>query len=196
MNAAHVTSTAALDDLLGELAASAASPAQDPAVREQFEQLLATRPAALLRSGGPVHLTASCHIVDAPGEHVVLLWHRKGRFWVQPGGHLEPGEDSFEQAARREAEEETGLAGLTRVSAGPAMLHQHALADGFGACRAHWDVQYLLRAPGPAAEVPLRGSEESGEVVWAPLATLPEGTVADIPITLRRLAPLLAPARR
>lgn len=184
-----------LDGLLDELAASAASPAHDVAVREQFLQLLATRPAALLRSGGPVHLTASCHIVDAPGEHVVLLWHRKGRFWVQPGGHLEAGETSFEQAARREAAEETGLTRLQRIGPGPAMLHQHALSGGFGACRAHWDVQYLLRAPLPAAHVPLRCSDESGEVVWAPLAALPEGTVADIPVTLRRLAPLLAPAR-
>src|SRR5699024_11735419 len=50
----------------------------------------------------------------------ILMWHRKGQFWVQPGGHLEEGEASFEQAARREVTEEIGLEGLERVGAGPA----------------------------------------------------------------------------
>lgn len=27
-------------------------------------------------------------------EHVLLCYHRKGQFWVQPGGHLEAAEET------------------------------------------------------------------------------------------------------
>lgn len=136
------------------------------------------------------------------------MWHRKGRFWVQPGGHLEPGESDLEQAARREVAEEIGLAGLERVGPGPAMLHRHGLDAAFGACREHWDVQYLLRAPAAASELPLTVSEESEEVRWVPWPqaedghddqgdperpghSLPEGTVPDLAATLAALRPYL-----
>lgn len=176
--------TAPPEPVLPEPALAQLRAARDGACGEQiareFEELLRQNPRALYRDGGPVHLTASAIVMDAPGEHVALVWHRKGRFWVQPGGHLEDGETSFEVASRREVEEETGLVGLERVGDGPAVLHQHALSMAFGSCRAHWDVQYLLRAPLPAAQVPLRPSAESPEVIWAPWDALPEGTVEDL----------------
>ena len=67
----------------------------------------------------------------------------------------------------------------------------------------HWDVQYLLRAPAPAAELPLTVSEESVEVRWVPwplrgsgperdTSALPEGTVPDLAATLDALAGHLA----
>ena len=99
---------------------------------------------------------------------------------------------SFEAATRREVAEETGLTDLERVGDGPAVLHQHDLSAAFGSCRAHWDVQYLLRAPLPAAQVPLRPSEESPEVTWAPWDALPEGTVEDLPGNLALLGDWMA----
>lgn len=39
---------------------------------------------------------------------MLLLKHRKLGFWVQPGGHIEPGETP-DEAAIRETKEETGL---------------------------------------------------------------------------------------
>ena len=174
-----------------------------PAVAHEFRELLAGAPQLMLRDGGPRHLTASAIVVDRPGDHVALVWHRKGCFWVQPGGHLEEGETSFEQAARREVAEEIGIDGLQRIGDGPAMLHRHALDAAFGACSEHWDVQYLLRAPTPAAELPLTVSEESPEVRWVPwplrgpgpereTTALPEGTVPDLAGTLEELALYLA----
>ncbi|HJB08990.1 MAG TPA: NUDIX domain-containing protein [Candidatus Brachybacterium merdavium] len=181
---------------LAELSA-AVSPA-----RQDYLELLRSSPRALHREGGPRHLTASAVVIDAPAEHVALMWHRKGQFWVQPGGHLEEGEASFEQAARREVTEEIGLEGLERVGAGPAVLHRHTLDAAFGRCEEHWDVQYLLRAPAPAAQLPLTASAESPEVLWVPWplidggprrssAALPEGTVADMPGKLEELADYL-----
>ena len=181
---------------LAELSA-AVSPA-----RQDYLELLRSSPRALHREGGPRHLTASAVVIDAPAEHVALMWHRKGQFWVQPGGHLEEGEASFEQAARREVTEEIGLEGLERVGAGPAVLHRHTLDAAFGRCEEHWDVQYLLRAPAPTAQLPLTASAESPEVLWVPWplidggprrssAALPEGTVADMPGKLEELADYL-----
>jgi len=175
---------------LAELSAGR-SPAIDESLRDRFAALLGSTPEAMHRAGGPVHLTASAFVVDAPGEHVALVWHHKGGFWVQPGGHIDPDETSFEQAARREVSEETGLEGLERLGPGPAMLHRHDLSAAFGACEEHWDVQYLLRAPAAAEDVPLRPSAESPRVIWSRWDALPEGTVADIPRTLRTLRPVV-----
>lgn len=190
------------DAALTELEAASAA-ASGPETAADYRGLLLRSPGVLYRAGGPRHLTASAVVIDAPAEHIALVWHRKGRFWVQPGGHLEQGETSFERAARREVAEEIGLTSLERVGPGPAVLHRHQLDAAFGTCSEHWDVQYLLRAGGPASTLPLRISEESPEVRWVPWPrrgegverstdALPEGTVADMPGKLDALAPYLA----
>lgn len=195
--AAEPSSPATAELVLAEGAASG------PELAREYQALLRREPGALYREGGPRHLTASAVVIDAPGDHVALVWHRKGRFWVQPGGHLEPGETSLELAARREVAEEIGLTGLDTVGDGPAMLHRHGLDAAFGACHEHWDVQYLLRASAPAAELPLTASEESPEVRWVPwprsgpgpqreTSALPTGTVPDLATTLDALALYLA----
>jgi 8-oxo-dGTP pyrophosphatase MutT (NUDIX family) len=47
------------------------------------------------------------------GERVLMIEHRRLRTWLPIGGELEPGETPLE-AARRELQEETGLAGPFR----------------------------------------------------------------------------------
>jgi 8-oxo-dGTP pyrophosphatase MutT (NUDIX family) len=187
---------------LAELRRASGAAAGRAAVAD-YLALLGGNHRALYRDSGPLHLTASAVVIDAPGDHVALVWHRKGSFWVQPGGHLEEGEASFEQAARREVSEEIGLDDLERIGPGPAALNQHGLDAAFGACSEHWDVQFLLRAPAPAAEIPLTTSDESPEVRWVPWPkrgsgpehsseALPEGTVPDLSATLDALGPYLA----
>ncbi len=180
--------------------------AHSPGIAEEDRRAyldLLERDANALHRGGPVHLTASAIVVDAPIEHVALLWHAKGRFWVQPGGHIEPGEENLEESARREVAEELGLTDLLRYGNGPAVLHRHRLDSAFGTCREHWDVQFLLRTRRPAAQEPLMTSAESPRALWVPWplmgrdperssAHLPEGTVPDLPGTLEVLARVVA----
>ena len=64
---------------------------------------------------GPTHVTASGIVVGRRGT--VLHRHKRLGIWMQPGGHIDPGETPGE-AARREATEELGLA-VEHPAAGP-----------------------------------------------------------------------------
>ena len=52
------------------------------------------------------HLTVTGFVVH--GDKTLLLWHRRLRAWMPPGGHVEPDEDP-QEALLREIREETGL---------------------------------------------------------------------------------------
>src|SRR5260221_14578866 len=71
------------------------------------------------RLSDPTHLTASAVVVGPEG--VLLHRHKRLRKWLQPGGHIDPGEAPW-QAALREVAEETGLVG-TPVGEPGALLH-------------------------------------------------------------------------
>jgi 8-oxo-dGTP pyrophosphatase MutT (NUDIX family) len=181
MSRAHVQ-----HDLLDWVRAALGSwPAHDlgqARLREEYLRHLDAHPDALWRTGPPAHLTASAIVLDPGQTQVLLTLHRKGGFWVQCGGHLEPGDSTLSAAALREASEESGLDGLTVV--GPADLHRHQLSAAFGPCREHLDAAYLLHAP--YAAVP-DVSAESLDVAWWPVDALPEAVVPDLPARLARL---------
>jgi 8-oxo-dGTP pyrophosphatase MutT (NUDIX family) len=105
----------------------------------------------------PTHVTASAIVVGRRG--VVLHRHRRLHRWMQPGGHIDPGEKP-EEAALRESVEETGLV-LAHPSAGAEILHVdvHPAAAG----HVHLDVRYLLWA---ADADPAPPPGESQEVAW------------------------------
>jgi 8-oxo-dGTP pyrophosphatase MutT (NUDIX family) len=106
----------------------------------------------------PGHFTASAFVVDAAQERLLLIRHRKLGRWLQPGGHVEAEDLDLEQAARREASEETGLRELQLVSRGIFDVDIHEI-PAFGESRQHlhFDVRFLFRAGSdelhPSAEV-------------------------------------------
>ena len=65
-----------------------------------------------LRTTFPGHLTTSAVILSPDHSRTLLIDHVTIGRWLQPGGHYEPAE-YFHLSARREAEEETGVAGLS-----------------------------------------------------------------------------------
>ena len=109
------------------------------------------------RKATPVHITGSAVLVGPRGT--VLHMHKRLHRWLQPGGHLDPGEPPSD-AALRESQEETGLA-LTHPVGGPRLIHLdvHDAADG----HTHLDLRYLLIAPD---QDPVPPAGESSEARW------------------------------
>jgi 8-oxo-dGTP pyrophosphatase MutT (NUDIX family) len=99
------------------------------------------------REQWPAHFTASAVVVNAAGDRVCLVFHKKLERWLQPGGHMEAGEATAE-AALREAREETNL-GVELHPRWPAVLDLdvHVIpARGASPEHEHLDVRYLLLA--------------------------------------------------
>jgi 8-oxo-dGTP pyrophosphatase MutT (NUDIX family) len=163
-------------------------PAPDPgqdALRQQYLEHLRRHADGVAKAGPPVHLTASCLVLSADGEHAMLTHHRRAGRWFQFGGHLEATDSCLWAAARREAREESGVADLDPLPR-PVHLDRHELVGDFGPCREHLDVRYAALAPAGARP---QVSGESLDVRWWPVDELPEATRAE-------LTPLVSLAHR
>lgn len=116
----------------------AATSPREVAAQERFLAELARLPEPCDEHADPVHVTASGIVVGRRGT-VLHLHKRLGR-WMQPGGHIDPGE-SPPTAARREATEELGLV-VEHPSDGPRLIHLDVHEAALG--HTHLDLRYLL----------------------------------------------------
>ena len=114
-----------------------ASP-REVAARERFLSELRRLADPCDEHAGPTHVTASGIVVGRRGT--VLHRHKRLGIWMQPGGHIDPGETPGE-AARREATEELGLA-VEHPGAGPSLIHVDVHEAALG--HTHLDLRYLL----------------------------------------------------
>ena len=115
----------------------------------------------------PVHVTASSFVVGERG--MVLHKHRRLGIWLQPGGHIDPGETPWD-ASVRETVEETGLDVrlLDRPADGgpppPAHVDVHPGPRG----HTHLDLRYLV---GGTEADPSPPEGESPDVAWFDFGT-------------------------
>jgi len=114
----------------------------------------------------PGHFTASAFVLSPDESELLLILHAKLGMWLQPGGHVEPGDADLAEAARREVAEEVALEGLTLLSDGPLDLDIHRIpARSVEPEHEHFDVRFLFRA----AHRAFREGEEIRGARWVPL---------------------------
>ena len=129
-------------------------------------------------------------MLDAARRRVLLTLHPLAGRWFQLGGHVESGDGTMAAAALREATEESGIAGLdlhptlsgwtgTRYGAG---TRTRALG-----LSSHLDFEYVAIAPAGAEHL---RSDESLDLAWFGLDTLPEGADDVVRGLIRRVREL------
>ncbi len=133
---------------------------REVAAKQRFLTELARLPEPCDEHADTTHVTASGIVVGRRGT--VLHLHRRLGIWMQPGGHVDPGETT-QAAALREAFEELGLTVAHPVD-GPRLIHLdvHEAAQG----HVHLDLRYLLLGEDADPHPPPGESPEARWYSW------------------------------
>lgn len=151
-----------------------------------LEQMTYSAGKCRLRSHYPAHLTGSLVLVSPDGLQILMTHHRKLGKWLQLGGHLNAGELP-EQAALREAEEESGFKRSHMRSTRLLDIDTHPIpARSTEAGHIHLDVCYMSIIDDSAPLRPLGQTDESHEVRWVPLVDLTSFTTEESLLRKRR----------
>jgi 8-oxo-dGTP pyrophosphatase MutT (NUDIX family) len=130
------------------------------------------------------HVTASAFVVSARG--VILHRHRRLGIWVQPGGHVDAGEQP-PGAALRECREETGLS-VHLLNERVFHVDVHPGPRG----HTHYDLRYVLEA---APADPRPGPGESPDVFWFDFAAARQRAEPTLVAALTKLEDYVARVR-
>ena len=147
--------------------------------KRQFLDALDDLDHPLDQHADPTHVTASAIVVGPRGT--VLHRHKRLGLWLQPGGHIDPGELP-EEAVLREVREETGLS-VRHPAEGPNLFHVDVHPAG---AHLHLDLRYVVR--GDDSD-PRPGPGESPHARWFTWVEALDVADAALVGALRALAP-------
>lgn len=127
-------------------------------------RFVAATPDCFRRSHAAGHITGSAWLLNPAGDRALLTLHRNLKRWMQTGGHAD-GEADTLCTALREAEEESGIAGIRPLSTDIMDVDIHRIPanprKGEGE-HLHYDIRYLLQAPHEQYTL----SDESDDLAW------------------------------
>lgn len=119
--------------------------------------------AALARDTfDPGHFTASAFVLSPDSKSLLLIFHKKLKMWLQPGGHIEVTDSDLVESARREVCEETGLSQLEVVTPLFDIDVHHIPAWGTTPAHLHHDVRCLFRA----SELEVKAGDDVADARW------------------------------
>ncbi len=121
----------------------------------------------------PGHFTVSGFVTDPDMAHLVLIHHRRVGSWLQPGGHIEPEDESVLATLHREIAEETGLRNLQPAAPGIFDIDVHRVpAHGSQPPHQHFDVRFHAIANRGG----LVANDEVHDAAWVRLSEVGEWT--------------------
>jgi 8-oxo-dGTP pyrophosphatase MutT (NUDIX family) len=146
------------------------------------------------------HVVASAWVVDPSRRRVLLHHHRRLDRWLQFGGHVDFGDATVLAAARRELEEESGLAAAEPLGGNIFDLDVHPIpARPPGPDRPaepahlHYDVRFAFQAD---PDAPVAASAESRALRWVDLDEVPALSGEGSLLRMVARTPGLSPAPR
>ena len=127
----------------------------------------------------PGHFTASAFVLSPDRGKLLLILHGKLGIWVQPGGHIDPGDLDLRSAALRELIEETGLEGARPSPLAPGLLdvdiHPIPANPRKGEpAHQHLDLRFLFEADTESVQA----GSDALDARWLPLDDL-DGLATD-----------------
>ena len=142
---------------------------QEEASVALFHELLGEGAEAFRRERLAGHFTSGVWLVSADGARVLMTHHRKLERWLQLGGHAD-GDTDMARVALKEAQEESGLPGLSVEGGSIFDLDRHWIPERKGV-PGHWhyDVRYVVRAGDDETYVV---GDESHDLAWRPISEL------------------------
>lgn len=136
---------------------------EEKATKEQMIAFIEKHPNCFERTLEIGHVTASAWLLNKTGSKALLMHHTKLNRWVQLGGHCD-GDSNVLRAALKEAQEESGIAGIEPVSNAIFDIDIHEIPEkGNVKAHLHYDIRFLLQVK---SDEEVQKNHESKELRW------------------------------
>ena len=160
----NATTSELRNNLCAELQIFAAKYPEQKITADTMCDFITSTPDCFERSHLAGHITGSAWLVNPAGDKVLLTLHHKLQRWMQTGGHAD-GDPEPLRVAVREAEEESGIHGITPLQHSIFDIDIHRIPENKTkgeAAHLHYDIRYLLQAPDEIFHI----SDESDALAW------------------------------